>query len=57
MKWKYLCDVLFAKPWALKYLLFLVLYAASRVLTKVLNHMNKNCCIFLFSRFAGSVFK
>lgn len=57
MKWKYLCDVLLGRPWALKYLLFLVLYAASRVLTTVLSHMNKNCYIFSFRRFAGSVFK
>lgn len=40
------------EPWALNYLLLPVLCAASEVLTKVLNQVNKdkNCCTFFFSR-------
>lgn len=59
MKWKYLCGILLKILWTLNSLLLLVLCAASGVLIKVLNQVNKdkNCCTFFFSRFAGGVCK
>lgn len=54
-----ICSILLERLWALNYLLLLVLYAVSEVLTKLLNQMNKDksCCTFFFSGFAGSICK